>query len=86
MFSFCDKLLSLLIKDIEAMDPSILKGEQGSGKKPKVPQCSSAEAFTHNMEVIHFNEHKLFKPHVAEVLNVAPFFHTYTFIISLVAE
>uniref|UniRef100_A0A671XHA1 Vesicle-fusing ATPase n=1 Tax=Sparus aurata TaxID=8175 RepID=A0A671XHA1_SPAAU len=36
VFSFCDKLFSLLIKDIEAMDPSILKGEQGSGKKPKI--------------------------------------------------
>lgn len=75
-----------MIKDIEAMDPSILKGEQGSGKKPKVPQCSSVEAFMHNVEVIHFNGHKLFKPHVAEVLNVAPFFCTYTYIISLVAE
>ncbi|XP_036937820.1 vesicle-fusing ATPase-like [Acanthopagrus latus] len=36
VFSFCDKLFSLMIKDIEAMDPSILKGEQGSGKKPKI--------------------------------------------------
>ncbi|XP_073345931.1 vesicle-fusing ATPase-like [Pagrus major] len=35
-FSFCDKLFGLMIKDIEAMDPSILKGEQGSGKKPKI--------------------------------------------------
>uniref|UniRef100_A0AAQ4QF12 Vesicle-fusing ATPase n=1 Tax=Gasterosteus aculeatus aculeatus TaxID=481459 RepID=A0AAQ4QF12_GASAC len=33
---FCDKLFSLLIKDIEAMDPSILMGEQASGKKPKI--------------------------------------------------
>lgn len=37
VFSFSDKLFSLLIKDIEAMDPSILKGERSSGKKPKVP-------------------------------------------------
>uniref|UniRef100_A0A8C3B336 Vesicle-fusing ATPase n=1 Tax=Cyclopterus lumpus TaxID=8103 RepID=A0A8C3B336_CYCLU len=35
-FSFCDKLFGLVIKDIETMDPSILKGEQGSGKKPKI--------------------------------------------------
>ncbi|XP_029312509.1 vesicle-fusing ATPase-like [Cottoperca gobio] len=36
VFSFNDKLFGLLIKDIEAMDPSILKGEQNSGKKPKI--------------------------------------------------
>ncbi|KAM3859731.1 vesicle-fusing ATPase-like [Diretmus argenteus] len=36
VFSFCDKLFGVLIKDIEAMDPSILKGEQASGKKPKI--------------------------------------------------
>ncbi|KAK9530043.1 hypothetical protein VZT92_011579 [Zoarces viviparus] len=36
VFSFCDKLFGLLIKDIEAMDPSILKGEPASGKKPKI--------------------------------------------------
>ncbi|XP_075950239.1 vesicle-fusing ATPase-like isoform X1 [Anarhichas minor] len=36
VFSFCDKVFGLLIKDIEAMDPSILKGEQASGKKPKI--------------------------------------------------
>uniref|UniRef100_A0A8C4I6Z9 Vesicle-fusing ATPase n=1 Tax=Dicentrarchus labrax TaxID=13489 RepID=A0A8C4I6Z9_DICLA len=36
VFSFCDKLFGLLIKDIEAMDPSILKGENTSGKKPKI--------------------------------------------------
>ncbi|XP_042364017.1 vesicle-fusing ATPase-like [Plectropomus leopardus] len=36
VFSFCDKLFGLLIKDIEAMDPSVLKGERGSGKKPKI--------------------------------------------------
>uniref|UniRef100_A0A8C7LFJ5 Vesicle-fusing ATPase n=1 Tax=Oncorhynchus kisutch TaxID=8019 RepID=A0A8C7LFJ5_ONCKI len=36
VFSFCDKLFGLLIKDIEAMDPSILKGEAGSGKKHKI--------------------------------------------------
>ncbi|XP_049420397.1 vesicle-fusing ATPase-like [Epinephelus fuscoguttatus] len=36
VFSFCDKLFGLLIKDIEAMDPSILKGERGSNKKPKI--------------------------------------------------
>ncbi|TNN36166.1 Vesicle-fusing ATPase [Liparis tanakae] len=35
-FNFCDKLFGLVIKDIEAMDPSILKGEQASGKKPKI--------------------------------------------------
>ncbi|KAL6094522.1 nsf [Pungitius sinensis] len=36
VFSFSDKLFGLVIKDIEAMDPSILKGEQGTGKKPKI--------------------------------------------------
>ncbi|KAM6951246.1 vesicle-fusing ATPase [Aplochiton taeniatus] len=36
VFSFCDKLFGLVIKDIEAMDPSILKGEQPSGKKHKI--------------------------------------------------
>lgn len=36
VFSFCDKLFGLLIKDIEAMDPSILKGEHASGKKQKI--------------------------------------------------
>uniref|UniRef100_A0A674NX74 Vesicle-fusing ATPase n=1 Tax=Takifugu rubripes TaxID=31033 RepID=A0A674NX74_TAKRU len=35
-FSFSDKLFSLLIKDIEAMDPSILRGKQSTGKKPKL--------------------------------------------------
>ncbi|GAA6214590.1 vesicle-fusing ATPase-like [Lates japonicus] len=36
VFSFCDKLFGLLIKDIEAMDPSILKGEHAAGKKEKI--------------------------------------------------
>ncbi|KAG9343769.1 hypothetical protein JZ751_013150 [Albula glossodonta] len=36
VFSFCDKLFGLMIKDIEAMDPSILKGEPASGKKQKI--------------------------------------------------
>ncbi|XP_023670088.1 vesicle-fusing ATPase [Paramormyrops kingsleyae] len=36
VFSFCDKLFALQVKDIEAMDPSILRGEQGSGKKQKI--------------------------------------------------
>ncbi len=36
VFSFCDKLFGLFIKDIEGMDPSILKGEPASGKKHKV--------------------------------------------------
>uniref|UniRef100_A0A667Z6F2 Vesicle-fusing ATPase n=1 Tax=Myripristis murdjan TaxID=586833 RepID=A0A667Z6F2_9TELE len=35
-FSFCDKLFGLLIKDIEAMDPGILRGENTSGKKQKI--------------------------------------------------
>lgn len=33
MFSFCDKLFGLVVKDIEAMDASILKGEPATGKK-----------------------------------------------------
>ncbi|XP_064171108.1 vesicle-fusing ATPase-like [Anguilla rostrata] len=36
VFSFCDKLFGLMIKDVEAMDPSILKGEPASGKKQKI--------------------------------------------------
>ncbi|XP_035468254.1 vesicle-fusing ATPase [Scophthalmus maximus] len=36
VFSFCDKLFLLVIKDMEAMDPSILRGEQASGKKQKI--------------------------------------------------
>ncbi|TRY56043.1 hypothetical protein DNTS_004270 [Danionella cerebrum] len=36
VFSYCDKLFGLVIKDIEAMDPSILRGEQGSSKKQKI--------------------------------------------------
>ncbi|KAL6475575.1 hypothetical protein MHYP_G00166150 [Metynnis hypsauchen] len=36
VFSYCDKLFLLLIKEIEAMDPSILRGEQGSSKKSKI--------------------------------------------------
>uniref|UniRef100_A0A671XHT4 Vesicle-fusing ATPase n=1 Tax=Sparus aurata TaxID=8175 RepID=A0A671XHT4_SPAAU len=52
VFSFCDKLFSLLIKDIEAMDPSILKGEQGSGKKPKVPQCAFDKSESSSMTLV----------------------------------
>ena len=44
MFSFCDKLFGLVIKDIEAMDSSILKGEQSSGKKQKVPDQITASS------------------------------------------
>ncbi|XP_006017726.2 vesicle-fusing ATPase isoform X2 [Alligator sinensis] len=36
VFNFNDKLFSLLVKDIEAMDPSILKGEPSTGKKQKI--------------------------------------------------
>nr|XP_006116729.1 vesicle-fusing ATPase isoform X3 [Pelodiscus sinensis]XP_025037240.1 vesicle-fusing ATPase isoform X3 [Pelodiscus sinensis] len=36
VFSFNDKLFGLLVKDIEAMDPSILKGEPGTSKKQKI--------------------------------------------------
>ncbi|CAL8316829.1 unnamed protein product, partial [Arctogadus glacialis] len=36
VFSFCDKLFGLVIKDIEAMDASILKGEMPTGKKQKI--------------------------------------------------
>lgn len=36
VLSFCDKLFSINIKDIEAMDPSILKAEHTPGKKPKI--------------------------------------------------
>uniref|UniRef100_A0A8C1SMT4 Vesicle-fusing ATPase n=1 Tax=Cyprinus carpio TaxID=7962 RepID=A0A8C1SMT4_CYPCA len=51
VFSFCDKLFGLVIKDIEAMDPSILTGETASGKKQKLPcnslsSCSPGKAKT----------------------------------------
>uniref|UniRef100_A0A673KH15 Vesicle-fusing ATPase n=1 Tax=Sinocyclocheilus rhinocerous TaxID=307959 RepID=A0A673KH15_9TELE len=36
VFSCFDKLFALVIKDIEAMDPSILRGEQSSSKKQKI--------------------------------------------------
>ncbi|XP_036078095.1 vesicle-fusing ATPase isoform X1 [Rousettus aegyptiacus] len=36
VFSFNEKLFGLLVKDIEAMDPSILKGEPASGKRQKI--------------------------------------------------
>ncbi|XP_056265885.1 vesicle-fusing ATPase isoform X2 [Pseudoliparis swirei] len=36
VFSFCDKLFGLMVKDIDAMDASILRGEPASGKKQKV--------------------------------------------------
>ncbi|XP_051795450.1 vesicle-fusing ATPase-like isoform X1 [Acanthochromis polyacanthus] len=35
-FSYNDKLFELVIKDMEAMDPSILKGGSASGKKQKI--------------------------------------------------
>ncbi|OWK09752.1 hypothetical protein Celaphus_00006408, partial [Cervus elaphus hippelaphus] len=35
VFSFNEKLFGLLVKDIEAMDPSILKGEPATGKRQK---------------------------------------------------
>ncbi|XP_073438447.1 vesicle-fusing ATPase isoform X4 [Dendrobates tinctorius] len=36
VFTFNEKLFGLVVKDIEAMDPSILKGEQSSGKRQKI--------------------------------------------------
>ncbi|XP_034271882.1 vesicle-fusing ATPase isoform X2 [Pantherophis guttatus] len=36
VFSFNDKLFGLLVKDIEAMDPSILKGDSATSKKQKI--------------------------------------------------
>ncbi|XP_055264086.1 vesicle-fusing ATPase isoform X2 [Moschus berezovskii] len=36
VFSFSEKLFGLLVKDIEAMDPSILKGEPATGKRQKI--------------------------------------------------
>ncbi|XP_072299632.1 vesicle-fusing ATPase [Eucyclogobius newberryi] len=35
VFSFCDKLFGLMVKNIEAMDASILQGEQTTAKKPQ---------------------------------------------------
>ncbi|XP_070707411.1 vesicle-fusing ATPase-like [Pempheris klunzingeri] len=35
VFSFCDKVFALLIKDMEGMDPSILRGDHTSDKKQK---------------------------------------------------
>ncbi|XP_072502040.1 vesicle-fusing ATPase isoform X2 [Notamacropus eugenii] len=36
VFSFNEKLFGLLVKDIEGMDPSILKGEPATGKRQKI--------------------------------------------------
>lgn len=36
VFSYCDKLFSLIVKDMEAMDPSILKGKKASDNKQKI--------------------------------------------------
>lgn len=36
VLSFCEKLFILVVKDMEAMDPSILRGGHGSGKKQKI--------------------------------------------------
>uniref|UniRef100_A0A669B3S5 Vesicle-fusing ATPase n=1 Tax=Oreochromis niloticus TaxID=8128 RepID=A0A669B3S5_ORENI len=36
VLSFCEKLFILGVKDMEAMDPSILRGGHGSGKKQKI--------------------------------------------------
>ncbi|XP_059811703.1 vesicle-fusing ATPase [Hypanus sabinus] len=36
VFGFNEKLFGLMVKDMEAMDPSILKGEQASGKQQKI--------------------------------------------------
>ncbi|CAH2302801.1 vesicle-fusing ATPase isoform X1 [Pelobates cultripes] len=36
VFTFNDKLFGLVVKDIEAMDPSILKGEPSVGKRQKI--------------------------------------------------
>uniref|UniRef100_H3AHS8 Vesicle-fusing ATPase n=1 Tax=Latimeria chalumnae TaxID=7897 RepID=H3AHS8_LATCH len=36
VFSFNDKLFGLVVKDVQAMDPSILKGELDTGKKQKI--------------------------------------------------
>uniref|UniRef100_A0A8B9UH86 Vesicle-fusing ATPase n=2 Tax=Anas zonorhyncha TaxID=75864 RepID=A0A8B9UH86_9AVES len=36
VFNFNDKLFGLVVKDMEGMDPSILKGESGASKKQKI--------------------------------------------------
>ncbi|KAK1794202.1 hypothetical protein P4O66_011098 [Electrophorus voltai] len=50
VFSFSDKVFLLVIRDIEAMDPSILKGEQGSSKKNKI-----------NVGLLHGNSQMIFE-------------------------
>ncbi|XP_069033384.1 vesicle-fusing ATPase isoform X2 [Embiotoca jacksoni] len=50
VFSFCDKLFGLMVKDIEAMDASILKGEPGSGKQK--PQKIDIGLMVGNSQVI----------------------------------
>ena len=58
VFSFCDKLFGLMVKDIEAMDASILKGEPASGKKQKVPdhmpRLMCFEIYPHNQQNTKF--------------------------------
>ncbi|XP_052427108.1 vesicle-fusing ATPase [Carassius gibelio] len=48
VFSYCDKLFALIIKDIEAMDPSILRGEQGSNCNSQVI-CEKSESSSLNL-------------------------------------
>lgn len=49
MFSFNEKLFGLLVKDIEAMDPSILKGEAATGKRQKV--CFISNLYAMNLQI-----------------------------------
>lgn len=62
-FSFSDKLFALVVKDMEAMDPSILRGEKPSSKKQKVffswsVFCSFDISFC--IFLFFFKEHRLF--------------------------
>uniref|UniRef100_A0A672P2I2 Vesicle-fusing ATPase n=1 Tax=Sinocyclocheilus grahami TaxID=75366 RepID=A0A672P2I2_SINGR len=59
VFSYCDKLFALLIKDIEAMDPSILRGEQSSSKKRKI-----------EIGLLHGNSQVIFEKSESSSLNL----------------
>ncbi|XP_016400550.1 vesicle-fusing ATPase-like [Sinocyclocheilus rhinocerous] len=59
VFSYCDKLFVLLIKDIEAMDPSILRGEQSSSKKRKI-----------EIGLLHGNSQVIFEKSESSSLNL----------------
>lgn len=61
VFSFADKLFNLVVKEIEAMDASILKGERQAGGSKKKVTPSSPNASKHNFIEGSFPTHSYFE-------------------------